>query len=164
MPFTMMGTHKEKSGHSYTYLDHITFELYDDNGDEYLIWLSLDNSADTTGRKWILRDSSISTDYFANNQPFNANEISDNTEIQIGNIFKITYTASMREFDLEIGNGEHVKITLFSSQNTQGLTIDVVQANRVFTLSLYTLHIMRLNSSVYFLLFRIQMLHMWFIW
>lgn len=115
MPFTMLGAHKHKTSPrnnklGYTFLEYLTLELYDDNGDEYLVWLSLDNTINGIGRKWIER-LEYSTNYHAN-QPFYPNTIADDVEIQIGNRFIIIFQSRFSRFDLTIENDANVGITL----------------------------------------------------
>lgn len=142
MPFTMLGTHKQKSSTTsagYPFFEYLTLELYDEDGEEYLIWLSLDDTTNGIGRKWILRDSNTDTDYRANLpfDPIEINEIEDDVETQIGNRFTIIYQSRFSRFNLNIDNDADVQITLVSTGIGEGMTMLVNQAEGKFEARLY---------------------------
>eukprot|EP01083_Nonionella_stella_P235028 826894_1 len=80
MPFTLLGRHVQIASSSLTSLDYITLELFDFNGDEYLIWLS------SSINSWIKRETTTSTLYDVNDKTQYQNLISGQ-EINIGSRF-----------------------------------------------------------------------------
>ena len=126
----MLGTHTKKTigESSYTYLDYVVLELYDNNGDEYLLWLSL-NDADV-GQKWIKRDDTVDTNYKANSGPsFNPTQIKYNQLIAIGNRFQLIYKETQGQFILTIDNDAEIEINMMKLP--EGLSMNVVQADRM---------------------------------
>eukprot|EP01084_Bolivina_argentea_P302603 522350_1 len=85
MPFTIIGKHKAVRNTAPTGLDYLTFELYDDDGTEYLLFLS------TYIASYSTRDASVSTLYADQVQ---LTGIPSGVDTAIGNRFSIRFTKS----------------------------------------------------------------------
>eukprot|EP01084_Bolivina_argentea_P072490 131624_1 len=89
MPFTLLGRHVQIASSSLTSLDYITLELFDFNGDEYLIWLSSSINSWTKFSPSIPETSTL-YDASTNDKTQYQNLISGQ-EINIGSRFRAYY-------------------------------------------------------------------------